>query len=76
MKVISSFREKTLEEAIHEISRYTSVEFEILDDNIRAVRVAGLFKAGDINGLLLTLRENFQIPSQRVGTERVLLGAR
>lgn len=70
------FQGETLEEAIHEISRYTSVEFEILDDNIRAVRVAGLFKAGDINGLLLTLRENFQIPSQRVGTERVLLGAR
>ena len=70
------FQGETLEEAIHEISRYTSVEFEILDENIRAVRVAGLFKAGDINGLLLTLRENFQIPSQRVGTERVLLGVR
>ena len=70
------FQGETLEEAIDEISRYTSVEFVILDDRIRAVRVAGLFKAGDINGLLLTLRENFQIPSQRVGTERVLLGAR
>lgn len=70
------FQGETLEEAIHEISRYTSVEFEILDDRIRAVRVAGLFKAGDINGLLLTLRENFQIPSRRVGTERVLLGVR
>ena len=71
------FQGETLEEAIDEISRYTSVEFVIswmID--IRAVRVAGLFKAGDINGLLLTLRENFQIPSQRVGTERVLLGAR
>ena len=70
------FQGETLEEAIDEISRYTSVEFEILDDRIRAVRVAGLFKAGDINGLLLTLQENFQIPSQRVGTERVLLGVR
>lgn len=70
------FQGETLEEAIHEISRYTSVEFEILDERLKAVRVAGLFKAGDINGLLLTLRENFQIPSQRVGTERVLLGAR
>ena len=70
------FQGETLEEAIHEISRYTSVEFEILDERLKAVRVAGLFKAGDINGLLLTLRENFQIPSRRVGTERVLLGAR
>lgn len=70
------FQGETLEEAIHEISRYTSVEFEILDESIKAVRVAGLFKAGDINGLLLTLRENFQISSQRIGAERVLLGAR
>ena len=70
------FQGETLEQAIDEISRYTSVEFEILDDRIRAVRVAGLFRAGDINGLLLTLQENFQIPSQRVGTERVLLGVR
>ena len=70
------FQGETLQEAIHEISRYTSVEFEILDESIKTVRVAGLFKAGDINGLLLTLHENFQIPSQRVGTERVLLGAR
>ncbi|MCY4337566.1 MAG: FecR domain-containing protein [Gammaproteobacteria bacterium] len=70
------FQGETLEEAIHEISRYTAVEFEILDERIRTVRVAGLFKAGDINGLLLTLRENFHIPSQRVGTERVLLGTR
>ncbi len=70
------FQGETLEQAIDEISRYTSVEFEILDDRIRTVRVAGLFRAGDINGLLLTLQENFQIPSQRVGTERVLLGVR
>lgn len=70
------FKGETLEEAIHEISRYTPVEFEILDERIKAVRVAGLFKAGDINGLLLTLRENFHIPSQRVGAERVLLGGK
>ena len=70
------FEGETLEEAIREISRYTSVEFEILDEKIKAIRVVGLFKAGDINGLLITLSENFHIPYRRVGTERVLLGAR
>jgi transmembrane sensor len=70
------FEGETLEEAIFEISRYTSVKFEILDERLKTIRVAGLFKAGDINGLLETLQDNFQITSQRVGAERVLLGAK
>ncbi len=70
------FDGETLEEAILEISRYTSVEFEILDDKIKTIRVVGLFKAGDINGLIISLRDNFQISARRVGTERILLTAR
>lgn len=70
------FDGETLEEAILEISRYTSVEFEILDDKIKTIRVVGLFKAGDINGLIISLRDNFQISARRVGTERILLSAR
>ena len=67
------FEGETLEEAIDEISRYTTVEFEIIDDRIRGVRVAGVFKSGDINGLLMTLYENFDIPSLRVGEGRIQL---
>ena len=66
------FQGESLEEAIAEISRYTSVEFVILDDSLKAVRVAGLFKAGDVDGLLVTLRENFNISYQRLD-EKVLL---
>jgi transmembrane sensor len=67
------FHGESLEEAIAEISRYTSVEFEIIDDRIKKVRVAGLFKAGDVNGLLEALSDNFNISSQRIGKEKVLL---
>jgi len=67
------FEGETLEEAIDEISRYTTVEFEIIDDRIRGVRVAGVFKSGDINGLLMTLYENFDIASLRVGEGRIQL---
>lgn len=68
------FQGETLEEAIREISRYTTVEFRIVDESIKQVRVAGLFKSDDINGLLVTLDENFNIASQRVGEHQIILG--
>ncbi|MEX2963453.1 FecR family protein [Microbulbifer sp. TYP-18] len=69
------FRGEPLENAVAEISRYTQVEFVILDEKLKKVRIAGLFKAGDVKGLLLTLRENFNISYQRVGDSKVLLSA-
>lgn len=70
------FRGETLEQALKEITRYTSIEFEVLDENIKHERIAGLFKAGDVNGLLQTLDQNFNIHSERVGNNKVRLLAR
>jgi transmembrane sensor len=67
------FRGESLEDAVAEIGRYTTVEFVILDDDIKKVRIAGLFKAGDVDGLLATLRENFNISYQRTGEGKILL---
>lgn len=67
------FRGESLEEAVHEIGRYTSVEFVFLDDDLRKVRVAGLFKAGDVDGLLEALRTNFDITYERVDDRIILL---
>ncbi len=67
------FRGESLAEAVHEIERYTSVEFVILDENLKKVRISGLFRAGDVEGLLATLRENFNISHTRQGEEKVLL---
>lgn len=69
------FRGETLDEAIAEISRYTSVEFDFSDNEIRDIRIAGLFKAGDIQGLLTALDKNFGISSSRTQGNRVLLTA-
>jgi transmembrane sensor len=68
------FRGESLEEAIKEVGRYTAVEFVFVDEDLKSVRVAGLFKAGDVEGLLAALRENFNIVSQLVDGEKVLLG--
>jgi transmembrane sensor len=67
------FRGEPLEEAVREIGRYTSVEFVILDEELKKVRVAGLFKAGDVDGLLVALRENFNIVHERVDERTVFL---
>ena len=70
------FRGESLEEAITEISRYTSVEFRFLDEESKRVRVAGLFQTGDVDGLLSALRENFNISYERIDNGTILLSAR
>ncbi len=67
------FRGESLEEAVTEIGRYTTVEFVILDDDLKTVRIAGLFRVGDVDGLLETLRENFNISYQRTDDGKILL---
>lgn len=69
------FRGESLEEAMTEIGRYTTVEFVILDDDLKTVRIAGLFRAGDVDGLLATLRENFNISYQWTGDGKILLSS-
>ena len=66
------FRGESLDDAIMEIGRYTTMEFVILDEDLKKVRVVGLFKAGDINGLLATLEQNFNITYER-REEKILL---
>ena len=69
------FRGESLEEAVKEVGRYTSVEFVILDDALREIRVAGLFKAGDVDSLLAALRENFDIVSQKTDDQKIFLSS-
>ena len=70
------FRGESLEEAITEISRYTSVEFRFLDEDSKRVRVVGLFQTGDVDGLLAALRENFNISFERIDEDTILLMGR
>lgn len=70
------FRGETLEDALIEINRYTSVQFEVTDERIKQERIAGLFKAGDVDGLLAALEQNFNIHSQRIGNNKIRLSAK
>lgn len=70
------FRGETLEDALVEINRYTSVQFEVIDESIKQERIAGLFKAGDVDGLLAALEQNFNIYNQRIGNNKIRLSAK
>jgi transmembrane sensor len=67
------FHGEPLSEALGQVERYTSVTFVIRDEQLKAIRVAGRFKAGDVDGLLKTLHENFNISYERVGAEKIVL---
>jgi transmembrane sensor len=68
------FRGESLSEAMTEISRYTDIEFELADDKkLRQIRVAGLFKTGDVIGLLDALSSNFNISYENVGNNKIAL---
>lgn len=69
------FRGESLEEAMTEVARYTTVEFIFLDEKSKSIRVAGLFKAGDTTNLLSALRENFNVTHEWDGSDRVLLSS-
>lgn len=70
-----TFRGESMEQAMAEVARYTSIQFVFLDEHSKQVRIAGLFKAGDMNTLLSTLRENFNIKHEWIGSEKIQLSS-
>jgi len=69
------FTGETLEEAVEEVERYTAVEFVFLDEDSKQEEIAGFFKAGDVEGLLAVLRQEFEISYQWVGDHKVELAS-
>lgn len=67
------FRGESLAEVVQEVERYTGVEFVFVDENLKEVHVSGFFKAGDVEGMLAVLKENFDVEFQRESENRVLL---
>jgi transmembrane sensor len=70
------FRGESLAVAAAEISRYTPVEFVLVDDDLMKIRVAGLFKAGDVTGFLSSLNANFDIIYEQVDEHTILLSSK
>ncbi len=68
------FRGESLAEAMNEISRYSNMSIELDNDNdLKKIRVAGMFKTGDISGLLYVLEQNFNIHHTQTDEHKIFL---
>ncbi len=68
------FRGESLADAMAEISRYTDIEFELANDaKLDDIQVAGMFKTGDVKGLLEVLSNNFNIDYERISQDKIIL---
>lgn len=66
------FQGDPLEKVLEEISRYTSVKIEA-EEAIRGIEVGGYFRAGDVDGLLMAMRDNFHIDARRISENHIVL---
>lgn len=69
------FRGETLAQALDEINRYTTTQFEFAEPDLADIRIAGLFQAGDVPGLLSALEQNFAIRADTLPGNRVRLSS-
>ncbi|MFT5813739.1 MAG: transmembrane sensor [Psychroserpens sp.] len=67
------FEGEPLAKALKEISRYSDTNFEIIDDKLAQLIIAGYFRADDIDGLLKSLSLNFNIFYQKTSTNSIRL---
>jgi len=67
------FTGETLREAVDEISRYSAVEFVIQDPVLENLQVAGVFKTGDVEGLILNLAQNLGVDANRSANGSIIL---
>lgn len=69
------FEGEPLAQALKEISRYSNTHFDIIDDKLAQLIIAGYFKADDIDGLLQSLSLNFNIYHQKTSTGSIRLSS-
>lgn len=70
------FRGEPLARALNEVERYTTVRFVLKDEALASVPVGGYFRTGDVEGVLLALRETFGIETRQVSGTEVELSLR
>lgn len=69
------FAGDTLEEVVAEISRYTTVSIEIIDPELKKIRIGGQFRVGDISGMFDVLEANFGLKITLLADDRVQISA-
>jgi len=70
-----AFSGESLETVVNEISRYSTVNIEISDSAVRAIRIGGQVPVGQTDAMLAALEDNFGLRVQRLSPDHVVLSA-
>ncbi|MDN4503904.1 FecR domain-containing protein [Alteromonadaceae bacterium BrNp21-10] len=69
------FDGENLDKVLDDISRYTTKTFSLADPTLAEVKVSGYFKADDIDGLIKSLHQNFNIKTHYQSPQHIILHA-
>jgi len=69
------FTGESLEEVVGEVSRYTAVSIEIVDPDLKQIRIGGQFRVGDLSGMFDVLETNFNLSVIRLDENRVQIAS-
>jgi transmembrane sensor len=67
------FEDERLASVLVDLQRYTATRLLLEDKSLGDIRVAGYFKVGDVDALMIALRENFDIISRREAPNTIIL---
>jgi len=67
------FDKAPLSAVVEELSRYTDLQIEIVDDELNDLQFGGLFRTGETQELFEALELSFGVEVERLGDSRVLL---
>jgi len=67
------FENETLQDIIEEINRYSDITIMLIDPSLYNLRISGRFDLGDSEALIEAIELSFNIQSQKLGENKVLL---
>lgn len=67
------FAGESLEEVIHEITRYTPIQIDVIDPKLKTMRIGGQFKIGETDTLFYILESGFGISVNKINAHHVQL---
>jgi len=68
-----SLDNNTLAETVTEMNRYSTLHLVVQDPKVAAIRISGVFRAGDMRNFLAALQQTYHIQTREEGRDRLVL---
>ena len=69
------FEGESLEEVIDEVSRYTALQIDVLDPDLKKIRIGGQFQIGETDALFDALENGFGLKVSRLSDRHIQINA-